>query len=90
MLSMFYINTMVHQPLKTWPYSSKNKNICTQFFLMLLTDQGKKIVREHQGNRDSQEVYAKLSVRALKSTKPLLNSYKFITSITSACVGGVS
>ena len=56
------------------------------FVKILLTYQGNKIVCEHQGDKDAQKVYAKLSAHALKSTRDLLNSSKLLTYITSACV----
>ena len=57
------------------------------FVKMLLTDQGKKILREHQGDKNAQKVYTKFSAHAIKSMNDLLNSYELLTYITSACVG---
>ena len=49
------------------------------FVKIILPNQVKKVVHEHQGDEDSQKVYAKLSAHALKSTKYLLNAPKLIT-----------
>ena len=43
-------------------------------FLILLTNQGKKIVRKHQYDKDAHKVYANLSVNEIKSTNYLLNN----------------
>ena len=57
------------------------------FVKIILTDQGKKIVREHQGDTDAHKVYAKFSARVLKSTKDLLNSSDSLAYIISDRVG---
>ena len=56
----------------TWTYSGK-KYMYSIFVKIIPTDQRKKIVHEHQGDKDSQKVYAKLSAHALKYTKAMLN-----------------
>ena len=43
------------------------------FVKKILTDQRKKILHGHQGDKDARKVYSKLSANALKSTKALLN-----------------
>ena len=58
------------------------------FVKILLTYQGNKIVCEHQGDKDAQKVYAKLSGHALKPTNYLLNSSKLLTYIISDRVDG--
>ena len=58
---------------------------------ILLTDKGKKIVREKQGNKDASKANAKISAHLLKSEKDLINSSsKLLTLIISARVGDVS
>ena len=65
--------------------------MCTQFLLkILLTNQVKNFLREHQGDKDSHKLNAKISAHALKSTEALLNSSKLLTFVTSARVGYVS
>ena len=46
---------------------------------ILLTNQGKKNLREHQGEKDAQKVYAKLYLYAITYTKAFLNSSKLFT-----------
>ena len=57
------------------------------FVKMILTNQGKKISHEHQGDKYARKVYEKLSANALKSTKDPLNSSKLLTYIKSDRVG---
>ena len=57
------------------------------FKKILLTDQGKKIVRKHQGYKYIHKVYSKLSAHAIKYTNDMLNSSKLLTYITSYRVG---
>ena len=67
-----------------WPYSRGwGGYMYSVFVKILLNNQEKKTLCEHLGNKYSQKVCAKLSAYALKYTKALLNSYKFITYITS-------
>ena len=86
MLRMLYMKPMFHQSLITWPYSGE-KYMHSVFVKIILTNQGKKIVHKHQGDKDAQKVYAKLSAHALKSTKDLLNSSKLLTYTKPARVG---
>ena len=61
------------------------------FVKILLTDKGKKSVREKQGNKDASKANATISAHLLKSEKDLINSSsKLLTLIISARVGDVS
>ena len=78
MLRTFFTETMFNQTLMTWTYSRGKKYMYLVFVKIVLTEKIKKIVREHQGDKYSQKVYAKLSADALKYTKALLNSSKLL------------
>ena len=68
------------------PFREK-KTLVLSFVQILLTQQGKKIVRQQQGDKDEQKVYAKLSSHELKYTKALINTSKLFTYITSTYLG---
>ena len=56
------------------------------FVKILLTEQGKKIVHEHQGDKDAQNNLRKKTSNALKYTRDLLNSSNILTYIISTRV----
>ena len=43
------------------------------FVKILLTDQEKKILREHQGDKDAHKIYANITAHVLKYTKNILH-----------------
>ncbi len=53
----------------------------------LLTDRGKKIVREHESDYDAQKVYDKIKQHHMESTKARTNASKLLTYITSTRLG---
>jgi hypothetical protein len=58
----------------------------TVFNKILLTDQGKKIVRSHEINSNAQEIYEELREYSLESTQSSLDASKLLTHITLSCI----
>lgn len=65
-------------------FKEKQKFMCSVFSTTLLTDAGKKYVREHELDFDAQSVYEKLSTYCTNSTSARMNASDTLSYITSA------
>ena len=68
-------------------FLEQKKYMYAVFEHILLTDQGKAIIREHELDRDAQKVYAKVIDFYLASTTAAMTSSDLLSYITSARLG---
>ena len=68
-------------------FNEQQRYVYAVFESKLLTDMGKKYVRDHEDDSDAQAVYRKLTLHHTKSTKASMDSANLLSYITSARLG---
>ena len=80
-------NYVPADPTEEELFNEQQRYVYAVFESKVLTDMGKKFVRDHEDDSDAQAVYRKLTLHHTKSTKASMDSANLLSYITSARLG---